>query len=103
MKEYVLNFNKQVTDVEGKPSPEINLGKLLAQHLSQLSHDQCKGVPPVKLIGWSQKIIRGDSLTLDRSDFDLLKPLATSLPHLVILVLAQIETVFQDALDAAKE
>ena len=63
-----ITLNKDIIDLDGKAIPNSNMGKILANQLSQ--H---KGGDALKLWDWAQKLYNGKKLDLDPSDLATLK------------------------------
>jgi len=79
-----LNLNKNFTDLDGKELNE-NMGKILAQELSQSNSTQA-----LKFWHWALKLNAGEKLDLDPSDLDILKSFVENHQTLVVFAKAQI-------------
>ncbi len=94
-----LNFNFNLTDLEGKELLErdgskVNAGKLLANSLVQ----QTKG-DAIKYFEWALALNKGEILDLDTSDQDVLKTFIKDSEAIIILAkvpLLQVFTKVQD-------
>lgn len=94
-----LNFNFNLTDLEGKDLIErdgskVNAGKLLANSLVQ----QTKG-DAIKYFEWALALNKGDILDLDTSDQEVLKNFIKDSETIIILAkgpLLQVFTKVQD-------
>jgi hypothetical protein len=94
-----LNFNFNLTDLEGKELLErdgskVNAGKLLANSLVQ----QTKG-DAIKYFEWALALNKGEILDLDTSDQDVLKSFIKDSEAIIILAkgpLLQVFTKVQD-------
>jgi hypothetical protein len=84
-----LNFNFNLTDLDGKELEGANAGKLLANTLIQ----QTKG-DAVKYWEWALALNKGDILDLDSSDQETLKTFVKDSETITILAKAQLLGVF---------
>jgi hypothetical protein len=84
-----LNFNFNLTDLDGKELEGANSGKLLANTLIQ----QTKG-DAVKYWEWALKLNKGEVLDLDTSDQDALKTFVKDSETITVLAKAQLLAVF---------
>jgi hypothetical protein len=93
-----IHFDRQLLDLEGKPMKEndqvILLNKSLANNLVSGSRGDA-----VKFYDWALKLYKDGSLTLDRSDFEMLKKFVESLDSVSILYKAQLLDCFSLAPD----
>ena len=85
-----LNFNFNLTDLDGKELEGANAGKLLANTLIQ----QTKG-DAVKYWEWALALNKGDILDLDTSDQETLKNFVKDSETITILAKAQVLNVFK--------
>lgn len=85
-----LNFNFNLTDLDGKELEGANAGKLLANTLIQ----QTKG-DAVKYWEWALALNKGDILDLDSSDQETLKTFVKDSDAITILAKAQVLNVFK--------
>ena len=85
-----LNFNFNLTDLDGKELEGANAGKLLANTLIQ----QTKG-DAVKYWEWALALNKGDILDLDSSDQETLKNFVKDSETITILAKAQVLNVFK--------
>lgn len=85
-----LNFNVSILDLDGKEIPESNLGKTIAQVLANSRDGDA-----LKLWDIATKLQRGDVLTLDSSDTQMLKDRIKGADTITILVKAQALQLFQ--------
>ena len=85
-----LNFNFNLTDLDGKELEGANAGKLLANTLIQ----QTKG-DAVKYWEWALALNKGDILDLDSSDQETLKTFIKDSETITILAKAQVLNVFK--------
>jgi hypothetical protein len=85
-----LNFNFNLTDLDGKELEGANAGKLLANTLIQ----QTKG-DAVKYWEWALALNKGDILDLDSSDQETLKTFVKDSETITILAKAQVLNVFK--------
>lgn len=84
-----LNFNFNLTDLDGKEIKDANAGKLLANSLIQ----QTKG-DAVKYWEWALALNKGDVLDLDTSDQETLKTFIKDSDTITVLGKAQLLVVF---------
>jgi hypothetical protein len=84
-----LNFNFNLTDLDGKEIKDANAGKLLANSLIQ----QTKG-DAVKYWEWALALNKGDVLDLDTSDQETLKTFVKDSETITVLGKAQLLGVF---------
>ena len=85
-----LNFNFNLTDLDGKELEGANAGKLLANTLIQ----QTKG-DAVKYWEWALSLNKGDIRDLDSSDQETLKSFIKDSETITILAKAQFLNVFK--------
>lgn len=85
-----LNFNFNLTDLDGKELEAANAGKLLANTLIQ----QTKG-DAVKYWEWALALNKGEILDLDSSDQETLKNFVKDSETITILAKAQVLNVFK--------
>jgi hypothetical protein len=84
-----LDFNFNLTDLDGKEIEGANCGKLLANTLIQ----QTKG-DAVKYWEWALALNKGDILDLDTSDQETLKTFIKDSETVTVLAKAQLLAVF---------
>lgn len=84
-----LNFNFNLTDLDGKELEGANAGKLLANTLIQ----QTKG-DAVKYWEWALALNKGEVLDLDTSDQETLKTFVKDSETITVLAKAQLLGVF---------
>lgn len=92
----MLDFNKQLLGLDGKPvkdidDKDITIGKLLAGQLAGSNKGDA-----LKLFTWAQKVYNGEPLELDPSDTSTLKDFVKNSEQLTVLAKAQILGVFKD-------
>lgn len=92
----MLDFNKQLLGLDGKPvkdidNKDITIGKLLAGQLAGANKGDA-----LKLFTWAQKVYNGEPLELDQSDTSTLKDFVKNSEQLTVLAKAQILGVFKD-------
>jgi hypothetical protein len=85
-----LNFNFNLTDLDGKELKDGNAGKVLAQSLI----NQTKG-DAVKYWEWALALNKGDILDLDTSDQETLKNFVKDSETITVLAKAQVLNVFK--------
>ena len=85
-----LDFNFNLTDLDGKELEGANAGKLLANTLIQ----QTKG-DAVKYWEWALALNKGDILDLDSSDQETLKNFVKDSETITVLAKAQVLNVFK--------
>ena len=84
-----LDFNFNLTDLDGKPVENSNAGKLLANTLAQ----QSKG-DALKFWEWALALNKGDVIDLDTSDQNTLKTFVKESDVLTIFAKGQMLQVF---------
>ena len=84
-----LDFNFNLTDLDGKPVENSNAGKLLANTLAQ----QSKG-DAIKFWEWALALNKGDVIDLDTSDQNTLKTFVKESDVLTIFAKGQMLQVF---------
>jgi hypothetical protein len=84
-----LDFNFNLTDLDGQPIENANAGKLLANTLAQ----QSKG-DALKFWEWALALNKGDVIDLDTSDQTTLKTFIKESDVLAILSKGQLLQVF---------
>lgn len=84
-----LDFNFNLTDLDGNAIDNANTGKLLANTLIQ----QTKG-DAVKYWEWALALNKGEILDLDSSDQDTLKSFIKDSETITVLAKAQLLGVF---------
>ena len=85
-----LDFNFNLTDLDGKPVENSNAGKLLANTLAQ----QSKG-DALKFWEWALALNKGDVIDLDTSDQNTLKTFVKESDVLTIFAKGQMLQVFK--------
>lgn len=85
-----INMNLPLVGLDGKEIPETNMGKLVAQVLSETSKGDA-----IKLWFWAQKLYSGEALELDPTDTSALKNLIAESERLTILSKAQALACFE--------
>lgn len=85
-----LNFNFNLTDLDGQPIENANAGKLLANTLAQ----QAKG-DALKFWEWALALNKGEVIDLDTSDQATLKSFIKDNESLAILAKGQLLLVFK--------
>lgn len=85
-----LNFNFNLTDLDGQPIENANAGKLLANTLAQ----QAKG-DALKFWEWALALNKGEVIDLDTSDQATLKSFIKESESLAILAKGQLLLVFK--------
>jgi hypothetical protein len=86
----MINFNKNLLDLEGKEIEGANIGKIVAQTLVQSSKGDA-----LKYWGWATKMNAGEELDLDKSDTETLKNFIKESETLTILTKAQALECFE--------
>ena len=86
-----LNFNFNLTDLDGQPIENANAGKLLANTLAQ----QAKG-DALKFWEWALALNKGEIINLDTSDLTVLKNFIKESDALAILAKGQLLQVFKE-------
>ena len=86
----MINFNKNLLDLEGKEIDGANIGKIVAQTLVQSSKGDA-----LKYWGWATKMNAGETLDLDKSDLETLKNFIKESETLTILTKAQALECFE--------
>ena len=86
-----LNFNFNLTDLDGLPIENANAGKLLANTLAQ----QAKG-DALKFWEWALALNKGEIINLDTSDLTVLKNFIKESDALAILAKGQLLQVFKE-------
>ena len=86
-----LNFNFNLTDLDGLPIENANAGKLLANTLAQ----QAKG-DALKFWDWALALNKGEIINLDTSDQTVLKNFIKESDALAILAKGQLLQVFKE-------
>ena len=84
-----LNFNFNLTDLDGKELKDANAGKVLAQSLI----NQSKG-DAVKYWEWALALNKGEVIDLDTSDQETLKTFIKDSDTIFVLAKAQFLGVF---------
>ena len=84
-----LDFNFNLTDLDGQPIENANAGKLLANTLAQ----QSKG-DALKFWEWALALNKGDVIDLDTSDQNTLKTFIKESDVLTIFAKGQMLQVF---------
>lgn len=85
-----LDFNFNLTDLDGQPIENANAGKLLANTLAQ----QSKG-DALKFWEWALALNKGDVIDLDTSDQTTLKTFIKESDVLTIFAKGQMLQVFK--------
>jgi len=85
-----LDFNFNLTDLDGQPIENANAGKLLANTLAQ----QAKG-DALKFWEWALALNKGEIVDLDTSDQTTLKTFIKDSDSLAILAKGQLLQVFK--------
>lgn len=85
-----LNFNFNLTDLDGKELSDANAGKLLANSLI----GQAKG-DAVKYWEWALALNKGEIVDLDTSDQETLKTFIKDSETIFVLAKAQLLKVFK--------
>ena len=85
-----LDFNFNLTDLDGQPIENANAGKLLANTLAQ----QSKG-DALKFWEWALALNKGDVIDLDTSDQNTLKTFIKESDVLTIFAKGQMLQVFK--------
>jgi hypothetical protein len=86
----MINFNKNLLDLDGKEIEGANIGKIVAQTLVQSSKGDA-----LKYWGWATKLNAGEELDLDKSDTETLKNFIKESETLTILTKAQALECFE--------
>lgn len=92
----MLDFNKQLLGLDGKPvkdneDKDLTIGKLLSGLLASANKGDA-----LKLFNWAQKLYNGEPLDLDESDKSTLKEFIKGNESLTVLAKAQALGVFKD-------
>lgn len=80
----MINFNKNLVDLDGKEIENANIGKIVAQTLVQTSKGDA-----LKVWHIASKLHKGEELDLDKSDIEMLKSAIRDSETLTILTKAQ--------------
>lgn len=86
-----LDFNFNLTDLDGQPIENANAGKLLANTLAQ----QAKG-DALKFWEWALALNKGEIINLDTSDQTVLKNFIKESDALAIFAKGQLIRVFKE-------
>jgi hypothetical protein len=86
----MINFNKNLLDLDGKEIEGANIGKIVAQTLVQSSKGDA-----LKYWGWATKLNAGEELDLDKSDTETIKNFIKESETLTILTKAQALECFE--------
>jgi len=86
----MINFNKNLLDLDGKEIEGANIGKIVAQTLVQSSKGDA-----LKYWGWATKMNAGEELDLDKSDTETIKNFIKESETLTILTKAQALECFE--------
>jgi len=87
-----LNFNKSLQNLDGSEVENSNMGKLLANVLSQANTGE-----PVKCWEMSLKLFKGDELEVDTTDKEMLEGVIKASQNLSNAGKAQLLLVFKNA------
>lgn len=87
-----LNFNKLLQNLDGSEVENSNMGKLLANVLSQANTGE-----PVKCWEMSLKLFKGDELEVDTTDKEMLEGVIKASQNLSNAGKAQLLLVFKNA------
>ena len=87
-----LNFNKSLQNLDGSEVEQSNMGKLLANVLSQANTGE-----PVKCWEMSLKLFKGDELEVDTTDKEMLEGVIKASQNLSNAGKAQLLLVFKNA------
>ena len=87
-----LNFNKSLQNLDGSEVEQSNMGKLLANVLSQSNTGE-----PVKCWEMSLKLFKGEELEVDTTDREMLEGVIKSSQNLSNAGKAQLLLVFKNA------
>ena len=80
----MINFNKNLLDLDGKEIEGANIGKVVAQTLVSSGKGDA-----LKLWHWANKMHQGEELDLDPTDAETLKTFIRENETMTILVKAQ--------------
>lgn len=89
-----LNFDRVIITVDGSVIEESGEHVTVAKQLARILSTTTKPVDPVKFWDWSRSLYATGSITLDRSDFNLLKKFVVDLEGVSVLFKAQILDAF---------
>lgn len=87
-----LNFNKSLQNLDGSEVEQSNMGKLLANVLSQANTGE-----PVKCWEMSLKLFKGDELEVDTTDKEMLEGVIKASQNLSNAGKAQLLLVFKNS------
>lgn len=87
-----LNFNKALQDLDGSEVKNSNMGKVLANVLSQSSTGE-----PVKCWEMALKLFRGEEIEVDTTDKELLENMISSSKTLTNMGKAQLLLVIKNS------
>ena len=87
-----LNFNRSLQNLDGSEVENSNMGKLLANVLSQANTGE-----PVKCWEMSLKLFKGDELEVDTTDKEMLEGVIKASQNLSNAGKAQLLLVFKNA------
>ena len=86
MKHKIINLNIPLKNLDGEPVEGVKtLGRILANHLVAGS----KG-DPLKFFDWAMRLNKGETIEIDRADYERLKEFVTNCDTLNILAKGQI-------------
>jgi len=80
----MINFNKNLLDLDGKEIEGANIGKVVAQSLISGGKGDA-----LKFWHWANKMYQGEALDLDPTDAEVLKNFIKENETMTILVKAQ--------------
>jgi cell division septal protein FtsQ len=86
MKNKIINLKVPLIDLDGKEvEREVTLGKILANQLVSSTEGD-----PLKFFDWAMRFNKGETVELDRSDYEKLKDFVTKSKTLTNLSKGQI-------------
>lgn len=98
MKNKIINLNKPITDLDGKIIENTTLGKLVANDLVSGSEGDV-----IKFYDWAIRLNKGETIELDRSDYEKLKEFITASKRITILVKGQLLPLLENDKPEPKE
>jgi hypothetical protein len=87
MKNKIINLNRQLLDIDDNemPGTENNIGKIFAANLFYSSEKDT-----LKFYDWAKKFNKGETVEVDRSDYEKLRDFVELRSNLPIITKAQL-------------
>ncbi len=89
MKNKIINLNVNVKDLDGKEIVEGGMTTTLGRILANQLVSGAKG-DPLKFFDWAMRLNKGETIELDRSDYEKIKEFVITSETLTILSKGQI-------------